>query len=107
MKRVLCAIYLILFVSASLATPQKIYDINFEDDPNSVSTLDLVFYGQLPAPEVVDKILRESLQHAILVYPNKDILATSFLGDEVLNPNQYSGMLVYKAKLKKILTFGI
>jgi hypothetical protein len=66
--------------------------------------LNVGFYGKLPSPNVVDKILRESLEHAILIDPTVDILAMGFLGNDSLNSNQHSGSLVYKAK-EKIVTF--
>jgi hypothetical protein len=54
----------------------------------------------------MDKIIREALENEVRKYPSRDILATAFLGDETLNDNQYSGMLVYKASEKRIMTLN-
>lgn len=67
---------------------------------------EVVFNGRLPSPDAVDKIIREALEKAVEKDPSRDILATAFLGDETLNTNQYSGMLVYKASEKRIMTLN-
>jgi len=72
--------------------------------PGGGRILNVGFYGKLPSPNVVDKIIRESLEHAILIDPTLDILATGFLGNDALTSNQHSGSLIYKAKEKKIVT---
>jgi hypothetical protein len=66
--------------------------------------LDLTFYRDVPQPQVVDKILRESLEHAVAADGSRDILAMAFLGDEALDSTQFSGDLVYRAAQKKIMT---
>lgn len=40
-----------------------------------------------------------------LIDPSKDILAAGFIGDDALSGNQHSGFLVYKASLKKVMTY--
>jgi hypothetical protein len=79
------------------------FDVNIRDTGGS-RVCEIVFTGTLPPPAKVDKIVRESLENAVRKDPSKDILAAAFLGDEHLNGNQYSGMLVYKAADKKIQT---
>src|SRR5687768_2999954 len=81
------------------------YEVNIEDTAGS-KVCEIVFFEPLPPPEVADKIVRESLENVVKKDPSKDILATAFLGDETLNSNQYSGMLVYKASEKKIMTLN-
>jgi len=87
---------------AVAAPPKKLFDVTLEDVQGGGRVLNVGFYGELPRPNVIDKILRESLDHAILIDPTVDILAIGFLGDETLNSNQYSGSLVYKASQKKV-----
>jgi hypothetical protein len=57
-----------------------------------------------PQPQVVDKMLRESLEHAVAADGSRDIVAMAFLGDEALSDTQYSGELMYRATEKKIMT---
>lgn len=106
MVRVL-AIAAFLFANhvAVAATAKKLFDTLLEDVQNGGRVLSVGFRGKLPPPNVVDKILRESLEHAILIDPTVDILVMGFLDNEALNRNQHSGSLVYKASEKKIMTF--
>jgi hypothetical protein len=90
---------------AVAAAPVKLFDVTLEDVKGGGRVLNVGFYGKLPPPEIVDKILRESLDHAILIDPTVDILATAFLDNDMLNSNQYSGSLLYKASQKKVMTF--
>jgi hypothetical protein len=104
--RVVATLALLLASQILAAAPaRKLFDVSLEDIPGGSRVLNVGFYGKLPPPSVVDKILRESLEHAILVDPRVDILATGFLGEDVLSSNQYSGSLVYKASQKRIVTF--
>jgi hypothetical protein len=66
--------------------------------------LDLVFDRDVPQPQAVDKILRESLERAVAADGSLDITAMAFLGDEALSDTQYSGALVYRAAQRKIMT---
>ncbi len=103
---VLSAVLFFLVCQVAVAAPpKKLFDVTLEDVQDGGRVLNVGFYGKLPRPNVVDKILRESLDHAILVDPTVDILAIGFLGDETLNSNQYSGSLVYKASQKKVMSF--
>lgn len=86
------------------APTKRIFDVTLEDGLAGVRTLNVGFYGKLPSPQAVDKIVRQSLDHAILIDPSRDILATGFRGDDTLSSNQYSGSLVYKASERKVLT---
>lgn len=76
---------------AIAAPPKKLFDVTLQDVAGAGRNLDVGFYGKVPPPKVVDKIVRESLEHAILIDPTKDILATGFLGNDVLSSSQYSG----------------
>jgi hypothetical protein len=84
---------------------QKLFDVTLEDVQGGGRVLNVGFYRKLPAPAVVDKILRESLYHATLIDSSVDILAMAFRGNEVLSSTQYSGSLVYKASEKMVKTF--
>jgi hypothetical protein len=75
-------------------------------ESNGLQNCQITFSGELPPPAAVDKIVRDVIEDAARKNPSKDILATAFLGNEVLDDNQYSGELVYKAAEKKILTFN-
>jgi len=90
-----------------IAAPSRklFFDVTLDEVNGGGRCLQVGFYGKLPRPDVVDKIVRESLEHAILIDPTVDILATGFLGDAVLESDQYSGSLVYKASQKKIMTY--
>lgn len=90
---------------AVAAPPKKLFDATLEDVQGGGRVLNIGFYGKLPPPSVVDRILRESLEHAILIDSTVDILAMGFLGNGALNSNQHSGSLVYKANEKKIMSF--
>jgi hypothetical protein len=79
------------------------YKIEIHESGGSLMC-EVVFSGKLPAPETVDKIVRDALEEAARKNPTKDILATAFLGDENLTDNQYSGKLVYTAATKTIQT---
>jgi len=104
--RILATALLVLACQVAVAAPpKKLFDTTLEDVKGGGRVLNVGFYGKLPPPSVVDKILRESLEHAILIDPTVDILAMGFLGNDALNSNQHSGSLVYKAKEKKIVTF--
>lgn len=103
---ILAGAVLVLVCHVALAEPpKKLFDVTLEDVQGGGRVLNVCFYGKLPVPSIVDKILRESLDHAILIDPTVDILATGFLGDDTLNSNQHSGSLVYKASQKKVMTF--
>jgi len=85
------------------------YEVSVKDVPGvrggpPERMLDLTFYRDVPQPQVVDKILRESLEHAVAADGSRDILAMAFLGEEVLTSTQYSGELVYRAAQRKIMT---
>lgn len=90
---------------AFAAPPKALFDVALEDVVGAGRVLSVGFYGKLPPPKVVDRIIRESLEHAILIDPSKDILAAGFVGDDALSGNQHSGSLVYKASLKKVMTY--
>lgn len=90
---------------AFAAPPKMLFDVALKDVAGAGRVLNVGFYGKPPPPKVVDRIIRESLDHAILIDPSKDILATGFVGDDALSGNQHSGSLVYKASLKKVMTY--
>jgi len=98
-------IFLSLSQIALAAPPKKLFDVSFEDIQGGGRILKVGFYEKLPSPTAIDKIVRESLDHAILIDPTKEIFATAFLGDDVLNSNQYSGELIYRADQKKVVTY--
>jgi len=86
------------------AAPQKVYEVVLKDAPGTGLVLELAFYTKPPSPQIVDKMLRQSLEQAASIDGTRDILAMAFLREEVLTGTQYSGELVYRASQKKIMT---
>jgi hypothetical protein len=99
------AVFVLACQVAVAASPKKLFDATLQDVQGGGRVLHVSFYGKLAPPSVVDKILRQSLDHAVLIDPTVDIVAMGFLGDDALNSNRYSGSLIYKASQKKIMTF--
>jgi hypothetical protein len=82
------------------------YEVSLKDIPGAPHgdrVLELGFDRDVPQPQVVDKMLRESLEHAVAADGSRDIVAIAFLGDEVLSDTQYSGELMYRAAQRKIM----
>lgn len=103
---VLVGTVLLLASHVAFAAPPKVlFDVTLKDVAGAGRVLNVGFHGKLPPPKVVDRIIRESLDHAILIDPSKDILAMGFVGDDALSGNQHSGSLIYKTSLKKVMTY--
>lgn len=86
------------------ASPKRLFDVTLQDVQGGGRVLNVSFYSSPPPPKAVDRILRESLEHAALVDRRVDIIGMAFLGDDMLNANQHSGSLIYKASVKRIMT---
>ena len=71
---------------------------------NEMQALYLTFSGKLPAPEAVDKILRQEFEKVVNAQPNKDAVGRAFIDYKSPTEKQYSGDLFYKAATKKIST---
>jgi hypothetical protein len=85
------------------------YEVELKDVPGvrgrpPEKVLDLTFDRDVPEPQAVDKMLRESLERAVADDGSLDITAMAFQGDEVLSETQYSGALIYRAAQRKIMT---
>ena len=83
------------------------HEVSLKDIPGAPHGDRVLFLGfdrDLPQPQAVDKMLRESLEHAVAADGSRDIVAIAFLGDEVLSDTQYSGELMYRAAQRKIMT---
>jgi len=96
----------LLALTATLSA-KEIYQISFKEVPGSTGgqkLLELTFFGKVPAPDEVDKLLRVSLEQAVLIDGSCDIGAFAFAGDDTLRAPQFSGPLFYKAVAKQILT---
>lgn len=87
-------------------TEKVLYEVElFEVGPAPWPVNCLVtFHGKLPEPSIVDKLLRATFQTSILITPTRDIFANAYFGDEILNRNQYSGLLSYQASEKRMMT---
>ncbi len=98
----------VLIIAATVATtfgaPKLLFEVQLQDVPSGGLVCQVTFFGVPPAPATVDKIVRDSIQSAALVAPTRDILGMAFRGDDILNSNQYSGALVYRAADKRIVT---
>ncbi|MCL4177542.1 MAG: hypothetical protein KJ072_07320 [Verrucomicrobia bacterium] len=91
--------------SSAIAAPRKIFEITFNDVPHVLPLVcNVAFFGQPPPPATVDKIVRSTLESAILVESSRDILAMAFVGDRAMNQTEYSGALVYRPAEKRIMT---
>jgi hypothetical protein len=93
---------LALACESAMGAPKRLFDVTLEDVQGGGRMLNVSFYSRVPPPGTVDRIVRESLEHATLIDPKLDIVAMAFLGDDTLNSNQYSGPLIYRAKTRKI-----
>jgi hypothetical protein len=86
---------------------RELYTICFKDigafAPEQRS-LELTFSESIPTPDEVDRLLRASLEQAVLIDAKQDITALAFFKDDTLKRSQYSGPLFYKASAKQILT---
>lgn len=109
----------VLVCHAAAAAPTKLFDVTLEDSQGVDLVLIVRFYGKLPPPASVDTILRQSLEHAVLVESSKTIKAYPFRGDDnaddgleggdqayPLTRNQFSGQLIYDSRTKKIVTLN-
>src|SRR5437762_7754639 len=71
--------------TAAVQQAEKInYEVSLKDIPGARRgdrVLELAFDRDVPEPQVVDKMLRESLEHAVAADGNRDIVAIAFLGD--------------------------
>lgn len=104
--RLLLTVLALMSQIAIAAPPKKLFETTLEDVQHGGRVLNVVFYTKVPAPAVVDKILRDSLDQAIRIDPSRDILAMAFFGNDALHNNQYSGSLVYKAAERRVVTFN-
>ncbi|MFM8494081.1 MAG: hypothetical protein ACKOEM_00950 [Planctomycetia bacterium] len=88
------------------AAPLKLYEVTFEEIPRQTDLrhLTVTFYVKPPKPEVVDQIVRQSLETAAMVDPKVEILATAFdRDDNVLEDDQWSGPLVWDIETQKVM----
>ena len=109
-------IALVLVAHVAAAAPTKLFDVTLEDTQGGDRVLIVRFYGKLPQPATVDTILRQSLEHAVLVEGSKTIKAMPFRGADnglegrdqayPLTRNQFSGQLIYDSRIEKIVTYN-
>jgi hypothetical protein len=94
---------ILLTASVALGATTKKFDVVFEDDHTGSLVCAVSFYGSVPEPRVVDKIMYDALSSCLLVDPSQDILVKPFSGEDALaSPRQYAGDLVYRANDKQI-----
>jgi hypothetical protein len=96
---------LIVLVSVAQANKQKLYDVEFFDVGVGDRCVMVTFYGSAPEASVIDRILRESLEHAGLVDGSKNIQGVVCLNDESMPSKNFSGGRNYNAKAKKVVTY--
>lgn len=88
------------------AAPKKLYELTLEEikvEGNPLN-LSLVFPKKLPPADVVDALLRESLESAVRFNGGKDILAMAWLGDAPATATQNSNSWIYVAAKRKVMT---
>ena len=88
------------------AAPGKFYEVTFEELPQQpkLRYLSVTFFVDPPDRETVDRIVRESLEHAAMVDPKVEILASAFDREEnALSDDQWSGFLVWDVKAQKVM----
>jgi hypothetical protein len=91
---------------AVAAPPLKLYEVTLEELPQqpNLRHLNVTFHVNPPKPEVVDQIVRQSLETAAMIEPTIEILASAFdRGENVLDDDQWSGFLVWDSKLQKVI----
>lgn len=81
-----------------------IYDVQFSRVRGvELRSLTVMFHGKPPANEVIERIVSESLQHAILIDDSTDILASAADSeDNVIGGLSWGKHLKYDAKQKKV-----
>ncbi len=95
---------LIVMASVAQANEQKLYDVKFSDIGTGDRCLFVSFYGTAPEASVIDRILKESLEHAGLVDGSKNIQGFVYLDDENMPSKRFSGCRNYNAKAKRVVT---
>ena len=71
---------------------------------DGVQIVNVLFSGQLPSADTVDKLLWREFEKVIKKNPEQDALGSAFIGGSNLTKNQFSGRLVYETSTKKIMT---
>ena len=88
------------------AAPLKLYEVTFEEIPRQTDLryINVTFYVNPPKPEVVDRIVRQSLETAAMVDPKKDILGFAFdRNEDALDEERWGGPLIWDATAQKVL----
>jgi len=96
---------LFIWASSAQAKKQKLYDVEFFDVGVGDRCVMVTFYGTAPESSVIDRILKESLEHAGLVDGSKNIQGVVCLDDESMPSKNFSGCRNYNAKAKKVVTY--
>ena len=96
---------LIVLASVAQAEKQKLYDVEFFDVGVGDRCVMVSFYGTAPEASVIDRILKESLEHAGLVDGSKNIQGVVCWDDESMPSKKFSGCRNYNAKAKRVVTY--
>ena len=90
------------------AAPGKFYEVTFEELPRQpkLRYLNVTYFVDPPDRETVDRIVRESLEHAAAVDPTVDIIAFAYNKEEELLEEgaEWSGTIVWDVKAQKVMT---
>ncbi len=92
-------------LSLSEAGKQKLYDVEFFDVGIADRCVTVTFYGTAPEASIIDRVLRDSLEHAALVEGSKNIQGVVCLNDESMPREKFSGNLNYNAKAKRVVNY--
>lgn len=93
-------------IYANAGEPRCRLEITFEENPrftNISRSLSVRFSEPLPRPEIMDKVLRTSLDAAVQLDPSRDIFADVRRGDSILDESDYGGGLMFIASNRQIV----
>jgi hypothetical protein len=110
-------IIMAILATTGVAVERKIFEITIEEltaspggylffpGDSGILYCHVDFHGKPPPPATVDRIVRFTLESAILVNASRDIVAEASFDDAYISEEKYSGKLVYWAADKRILTW--
>lgn len=100
------ALVLLLSSGAAAAQPNVLFEVEFVEVPRQVDLrhINVTFYVRKPDPEVVDRIVRQSLESAALLAPQVDIMGFAFDSREnALEDDEWGGALIWDAKSQSVM----
>lgn len=106
MKQALLALFTgFALLNMAQAKKEKLYDVEFFEAGIADRCVMITFYGNAPSASVIDRILRECLEHAALVDGSRNIQGVVCLNDDSMPSANFSGNLNYNAKAKRVVNY--